>query len=58
MRFYMRNAGRPRIAGPFPVRPEEVSESDVVQIHEDEELDEALDDTFPASDPVASLHFD
>lgn len=59
MRTYMRHAGRPRVIAPFPsprIPPQDGD--DAPRLHEEAELDEALDESFPASDPIASQRYD
>jgi hypothetical protein len=56
MRTYMRNTGRPRVVEPRGAAAKQGTNAE--RDHEEQELDEALDDSFPASDPVASLRFD
>ena len=59
MRIYMRHAGRPRVIPPFPPREPVPPMSEAEQrAHDEAELDEALEESFPASDPIASQHFD
>jgi hypothetical protein len=56
MRFYARHAGRPRVV---PVRPVvKAGESPSERRHADERLEIALEESFPASDPIAVSRID
>jgi hypothetical protein len=56
MRFYARHTGRPRVV---PVRPvARVGESPSERRHDDERLEVALEESFPASDPIAVSRID
>lgn len=56
MRFYARNVGRPRVV---PVRPvDKGGESSSERRHDEERLEVALEESFPASDPIAVSRID
>ncbi|WP_404334716.1 hypothetical protein AB2M62_14070 [Sphingomonas sp. MMS12-HWE2-04] len=56
MRFYARHAGRPRVV---PVRPvAKAGERPSERRHDDERLEVALEESFPASDPIAVSRID